>query len=274
MKTIFSILIFLLSFFISSSQSTDIVYVDLENGYRLKKEETIEQGVIYYYAGVTPITVIVPDDATLGITTNKMFGFYASAGGQIKIVYEGYAYGEFVQTQTGKRYFSISRYQENQWIPYGAFETYTPNELHTDSNAASDPNSNESNSTAGWEAKNITLTSEVIAGSIGGYALKAVGVAGTASRRIVYEFPIEEDKVYQITCRAKSSKGKPGFYVWEGFSNFTKQTIDDDNTNTWKPYDFVVTANRTGVGIIKIGYESTIEGNEFCVDDFSIKQLD
>ena len=44
-------------------------------------------------------------------------------------------------------------------------------ELHTDANAASDPNGNEANATTGFTARNSTLTSDSTITDVGSYSL-------------------------------------------------------------------------------------------------------
>ncbi|SNY94077.1 fibronectin type III domain-containing protein [Flagellimonas pacifica] len=111
-------------------------------------------------------------------------------------------------------------------------------ELHSHSNAASI--ANEANSTAGWTMTGSTGVSSVQNDAYhGSYNLK---IEATAAGWAIatYEFNTEIGAVYNISLYAKAASSKtPGFFLWEGFSDFASQSI---SSSTWTLYAFSLTA--------------------------------
>nr|WP_299381209.1 fibronectin type III domain-containing protein [Allomuricauda sp.] len=114
-------------------------------------------------------------------------------------------------------------------------------ELHTHSNAASIDS--EANSTAGWSSTSATLVSSVQNDPHhGSHSIKIEAVsAGWAVAS--YQFTAEVGEVYNISVYAKGASSKtPGFFLWEGFGDFTSQSI---SSSSWALYTFSLTATDT-----------------------------
>jgi hypothetical protein len=82
-----------------------------------------------------------------------------------------------------------------------ASSAYPGAELHTDANAASDPNGNEANATTGWTAAGSTFTSDGTIFDVGSYSLKYIstGNGGRIYKDIGTDFALEIGKQYQLS---------------------------------------------------------------------------
>jgi hypothetical protein len=82
-----------------------------------------------------------------------------------------------------------------------ASTAYPGAELHTDANAASDPNGNEANATTGWTAAGSTFTSDGTIFDVGSYSLKYIstGNGGRIYKDIGTDFALEIGKQYQLS---------------------------------------------------------------------------
>ena len=141
------------------------------------------------------------------------------------------------------------------------------------SNAASSVN--ETNSTTGWlavgGASSTIITSDSNESYVGSYSLKIEAVNGSYSRGH-YSFDTEIGKDYAITIHAKStSPDNPGFYLWEGFSNFNFLSVTSAN---WTKYTFNVTANAVLATIKVYAGSPTTPGSTVYIDNISIIEVD
>ncbi|GAF84349.1 unnamed protein product, partial [marine sediment metagenome] len=144
-------------------------------------------------------------------------------------------------------------------------------EIHTQANAASDPNGNEADATTGWGAIRVTLTSESIDPQTGSYHLKAVAMDGVLDRTD-YSFTGAIGKKYRISIWAK--RGAQG--TDQRIKDFTGLTPSPNDylTDTWVEYIYYVTATST-VAKIKIyaGRDVGEAGDEVYIDNVSIREI-
>ncbi|MEQ5790806.1 fibronectin type III domain-containing protein [Muricauda sp. NFXS6] len=143
-------------------------------------------------------------------------------------------------------------------------------EIHTHSNAASIVN--ESNATSGWSVTSAGSISSVQDEFIdGNYSMK---VSATSAGWAIasYSFNAEIGEVYDISIYAKKASTKtPGFFLWEGFSDFVSQSVTSTN---WTLYTFSVTASDTSA-IIKVYTGNTYPaavGDAVYIDSVSIQK--
>ena len=142
-------------------------------------------------------------------------------------------------------------------------------ELYTQSNAAN-PN-DEANALTGWDSSSMIFTSDSGEKFNGSYGFKLVGNGNGANwPRISYEFNTQIGRDYEIKIHAKNAGGgnNTGFYLWEGFSNFSPQNIIDSG---WKQYTFVLTADAS-TALLKI-YTGQEIGNTLYIDNISITEV-
>lgn len=145
-------------------------------------------------------------------------------------------------------------------------------EIHTQANAASDPNGNEANSTAGWSALGLcNIISSAASPKAGSYSIK--GTAGDATNEgIKRSFTAVIGKFYKIVIWAK--RGAQGttqrFYNWQGCTDLGALSI---GSTTWTEYIFNVTATATTIEIRVYANQVGATGDEVYVDNVSIKEV-
>ncbi|MEX0272868.1 MAG: hypothetical protein AB3N16_00650, partial [Flavobacteriaceae bacterium] len=140
-------------------------------------------------------------------------------------------------------------------------------QLHTHNNAASIDN--EANSTQGWTKLGGTaLTVETSDVHHGQYALK-IEASYDGAKRGIYSFPTTSGVQYRIILYAKKLGGNPGFWQWQGFSDFDGGRAFDVS-NDWEEYEFLYTASGAQAEIrIYTGAPAT-PGDAVLVDRVSI----
>jgi len=143
-------------------------------------------------------------------------------------------------------------------------------EIHTDANAASDPNSNEADATTGWSDIQVTLTSDSGDPQTGTYALKGVADDGDTDR-IEYDFTAVVGATYKVSIWAK--RGAQG--TSQFFQNWTNIAIPQTSISsaTWTEYTFYVVATGTAAKIRVYAAGTGAAGDEVFVDNVSIKQV-
>jgi len=143
-------------------------------------------------------------------------------------------------------------------------------EIHTDANAASDPNSNEADATTGWSDIQVTLTSDSGDPQTGTYALKGVADDGDTDR-IEYDFTAVVGATYKVSIWAK--RGAQG--TSQFFQNWTNIAIPQTSISsaTWTEYTFFVVATGTAAKIRAYAAGAGAAGDEVFVDNVSIKQV-
>ena len=146
------------------------------------------------------------------------------------------------------------------------------NEIHTQANAASDPNTNEANATTGWAGVGCTLTSVTTDPQTGTYHLKGVAADGNADR-IEYDFTAISGYKYYISFWAK--RGAQGtvqnISSWTGVTTSPNEAIA---VGDWAEYTYEVTANDTTIKIrIYAAVTGGAAGDEVYVDNVSIKEI-
>ncbi|MDO8471932.1 MAG: hypothetical protein Q7S64_02120, partial [bacterium] len=140
-------------------------------------------------------------------------------------------------------------------------------QIHTQSNAAADPNGTEANATTGWTGASSTLTSDSASPQTGTYALKAVGTG--SSGRMEYAFTAKVGALYKISIWAKTDDvGNGNFHSWVGLGNLKPATVY--LTGTWTEYVFYQTATATAA-TIRIYCDTT--DKTIYVDNVSIKEV-
>lgn len=143
-------------------------------------------------------------------------------------------------------------------------------QLHTVSNAASDPNGNESNSTAGWTTSVATLTSVTSPKSTGSYAIEVTANAQFAS---FAEFPINftTGDVITVTFWCRQTVGSNGeIHVTGDTANITGEPLLITPSPTGQNYSYTLTA--TGNGTIQWRFYASNGGNigdKVVFDNFS-----
>ena len=143
------------------------------------------------------------------------------------------------------------------------------NEVHTQSNAISDPNCNESNATTGWASVGSTTTSVTTGPQVGSYHFRVLSNDGS-SDRIEYDFAVTSGDTYTITFDAYQVVGTGARITsWVGFSNApSSQTI---SAVDWETKTYNVTANITGTAKIRIYVaQAGATNDEIYLDNFSI----
>ena len=88
--------------------------------------------------------------------------------------------GHLELTGVGAGGSGLTWQDDGTWVIVSEKAVNTPTEgaeLHTDANAASDPNGNEADATTGWTATDATLTSDSGTKNVGSYSLKYVATA-------------------------------------------------------------------------------------------------
>lgn len=145
-------------------------------------------------------------------------------------------------------------------------------EIHTQSNAASDPNGNAANATTGWVGANATLTSDASAPQTGTYSLKGVATTSTFES-INYAFTAVVGQMYKVTIWAKrGSQGTDqGIRSWGNMSDFEAVLIESTN---WTKYTIYATATTTApiIRVYSVWTTGAI-GDEVYVDNVSIKEV-
>jgi len=144
-------------------------------------------------------------------------------------------------------------------------------EIHTQANAASDPNGNEADATTGWNGTGVTVTSVTTDPQTGTYHLKGVGADGSADR-MEYDFTAVIGKKYYISFWAK--RGAQGtvqkVISWEGLTPSPDEMI----TSSWARYTYEVTATATAAKIrIYVAVTGGEANDEVYVDNVSIKEV-
>jgi len=159
----------------------------------------------------------------------------------------------------------------NPYVLFPAGCTPDPNEQHTAANAASDPNCNEADDTAGWTnaAGEGSFTSDATDPAVGGHALKKQTTGGSASY-CFYSLSITSGDTFTVTYRIKSTQGSLArSTAWTNVTGETTRTA----TSTWTEYTENITASATGTAQIRFYASintSGVNGDNIFVDDLSI----
>lgn len=144
-------------------------------------------------------------------------------------------------------------------------------EIHTQQNAAN--YLNEADSTIGWAVpgSGTLITSNSTEAFSGSYSIK-IEAAGDGAQRATYSFPTEIGTDYQIKLHAKSaSTSGPGFFMWDGFSNFSPVGI---NGTSWTEYIFNLTADASSATLNVYSGNPSTAGDAVYLDNISIKAVD
>src|SRR5690606_1763998 len=91
--------------------------------------------------------------------------------------------------------------------------------------------------------------------------------------RAEYNFDTEIGEDYIISIYAKNASigtEAPGFYMWEGFSNFNWQEILSPN---WTQYTFNLTADATSAKILVYSGDPSVVGSTVYIDNISIVKV-
>lgn len=147
-------------------------------------------------------------------------------------------------------------------------------ELHTDANAAADPNGTEANAITRWT--NVTGTTTSVdsgdtAPHTGSYCLKVVS-SGGASRVERVQTGLKIGAKYKISFWAKRGAQGTGqdFHSWVGLGGFKPGNVPVSST-TWTNYVFYQDATATSVTIR--AYVQGSAGDILYLDDVSIKEV-
>lgn len=131
--------------------------------------------------------------------------------------------------------------------------TPDPAEVHTASNAVSDPNCNESNNTTGWAGFGGTgfgSTAGGLAGSDGGFKLQLATNTASGGERMWHQFTAVVGNEYQITAKSQiivgSLSGTPGF---KSFTGVTTNPTGQGFTTSVTDHNFTIEASSTTVEV-------------------------
>lgn len=272
-----------LSLVIKHSGTDDLAYGSKENATVAKRPKLI---VTYSTADTqaptapvltsTAQTDITADLSWSGATDNVGVTGYKLYNGATEI-YDGISSARQVTGLTANTTynFSVVAYDAegnestsgSTSVTTDASSSTTGQELHTQSNAVNP--TNESNAVTGWTITG-SITADPNHAYSGNYGMK-LEATSDGWRRGVYNFDTEIGKEYIIKIHAKSaSTNDPGFYAWDGFSNFSGQSIDDTN---WKQYTFNLTANATSATLKAYTGNPSITGDIIYIDNVSIIEV-
>lgn len=138
-------------------------------------------------------------------------------------------------------------------------------EIHTQSNAANA--TNESATITGWTKSSGTLVASSDEQYTGSHSLKITTTNTASWTRAIYNFDVELGEEYIIKIHAKSdAPERPGFWAFQGFSNFTGQEI----TNEWAEYTFNLTADATTAAVLIYPGLPSNPGDTVYIDNVSI----
>ena len=142
-------------------------------------------------------------------------------------------------------------------------------EIHTQANAASDPNGNEADALTGWNIVSGALASVSTDPFVGTYNLR--GDSNDDTDYMEYSFTSVVGKTYKITFAAKRGAGTTQEVSnWTGFTTSPNFPIP---STSWATYEVIVMANDT-TGLIKIWPAvGGIADDKVHVDNFSIKEV-
>lgn len=153
------------------------------------------------------------------------------------------------------------------------------NQIHTHSNAVSDPNGNESIAisfgTDGWEftGSGAGVGTYSTDSSVGTYAIDLSNTS--ASVGLEYSFPTVSGKLYRISLSAKVSGtvSNQGFFDWEGFSTPLSVEVSNTSYQTFS-YDLIANASTAKIKVWAAGTSSLAgSGSSILFDNVSIQQV-
>jgi len=159
-------------------------------------------------------------------------------------------------------------------------------QLYTDSNAASDPNGNESNTTTGWSAGytgsslSSVGTDNGVSPSVGSYQLKYTGTNNGARQDYLIPSNLVAGKRYEVTINARWYQGSLYALAYVASSNsgdnlgyaISPSLALNNSSYTETKFDFVST--HTGIAYLSIRMASTSSPENITyIDNISIKEI-
>ncbi len=150
-------------------------------------------------------------------------------------------------------------------------------EIHSQSNAAADPNGTEADDTAGWTNSAGTLSSESTTPSpdTGSFYLSQVNTA-VAAQYMSYSFTAEVGEDYLITWRSQKTQGVNNFATdWQGVG-VTGPTFVAPGDGVWKAESETVTASATTIELRFYSASqitNTLVGDDYLLDNLSITKV-
>lgn len=145
-------------------------------------------------------------------------------------------------------------------------------ELHTDANAASDPNGNEADATTGWVALNNAVVSSVSSPvNVGSYAIEIESnTTPTQLARIDLSFTVETASVYRLEFDYRHIG--TGF-TWTISPNFGPAIVITTNSDlTYQKKVYYFTAPDTSTNI-RIGEANASNNGGVYMDNLSLKKV-
>lgn len=153
----------------------------------------------------------------------------------------------------------------------GASPTYGP-ELHTDANAASDPNSNEADATTGWTADNLdAFESQSSVVNTGAYAFHGhCNTTPASGARFRKTFTgLENGATYRFTFNWRHVGTGGG---WRFYPNYTSKATIANTQTSFEAVDVTVVATSTTMIVTFDESNGTNDGGIY-MDNFSMKKV-
>ena len=147
-------------------------------------------------------------------------------------------------------------------------------ELHTDANAASDPNGNEANATTGWtdgaSTGDLTSESDPYAGT---YALQ-YSAGDTNSERMELLLTVENGETYRVTFWAKRGSQGTDQQVasWDGIASGGPSSVSIASTS-YAEFSYDVVTNDTTLTIRVYACVSGASGDKVVVDNLTCRKI-
>ena len=132
------------------------------------------------------------------------------------------------------------------------------NEIHTESNAASDPNCNESNATTGWinaSAGSLTSVSDTDTGL---YAIKHTATSGGINNIARYSFAVVSGETFTVVVRVK--RGTGAFVRMTNWTNVSGGPSNVVPGTSYSEYTYNLTATATGTANLNFYSSSNSSG--------------
>lgn len=212
----------------------------------------------------------------------------SAADGQI-LIGEGLTEGQGARLTGGVLRASLYRINSTTVRIDGSYEGYNDViEIHTQANAASDPNGNEANATTGWSLGTgttaaPTLTSDADSDT-GDYSLKVMNTL-TGSSYMRYYFGVTAGEIFRVKWNAKSTQGSNAYATaWQnctGGPNFDPPGVDGGSKSVWAAQGdsgngYLITATATGSIELRFYGSSSaggVNGDNYFVDNLSIVKI-
>jgi hypothetical protein len=144
------------------------------------------------------------------------------------------------------------------------------NELYVTSNAASDPNGNESNSVSGWVTTKMVVESSAIAPRAGSYCIKGTATDNGAGGALS-NVSTQVGHTYRFSIWAR--RGAQGTHQIVAFWNDFTWHVFDVTSTEWTEFIFEGAASGTICTIEAGNYTGGVTGDEIYFDNLSVREV-